>query len=295
MDVPIDVVVRPLVEADLEPAARVQIETFDAHDQRHGRAVPDQTSERLDQQKHRVRHFLTHDPAGAWAAELDGNVVGVALASKRNRLWGLSLLVVDTSLQSHGIGRRLLNAALSYADPDGPGVILSSSDPRAMHSYAAAGFDLHPQVDATGVVARERLRAPELPVREGGPDDFALADAVDLQVRGAPRGPDHQMLASFGPMLVVDSGASRGYAHLRGGRVLTLVATDEATASALLWRSLAHACDRGEPAQVQHIVGNQQWAVRAVVQAGLSLSTAGPAFWRGCAPPAAYLPSGAYL
>ena len=290
-----DVTVRPLAEADVERAASVQIETFDEHDRRHGRSVPDVTPERIEMQHRRMRHFLTHDPDGSWVAEVDGRVAGVALALKRDRLWGLSLLVVDTATQSRGLGGRLLEAALLYADPDGSAVILSSSDPRAMHRYAAAGFDLHPQVGARGHVSSSRLRSPELPVREGTPADFPLADAVDVFVRGAPRGPDHQMLASVSLMFVVDSAASRGYAHLRGGRVLTIAATDEATASALLWRSLAHASDLGVEAQVEHLAGNQQWAVRAAVQAGLSLAPAGPVFWRGATPPAAFLPSGPYL
>ena len=290
-----DVVVRSLVGDDVERAAQLQIDTFDEHDRRHGASVPEVTSERVELQQKRIRHLITHDPGGAWAAEVDGRLVGLALALKRDTLWGLSLLVVDPSMQSSGIGGRLLDAALTYADADGPAVIMSSSDPRAMHRYAKAGFALHPAVDANGPVSRPRLRRPELPVREGSPADFAFADDVDMVVRGGPRGPDHELLASVGPMFVVDSGSSRGYAHLRDERVLTIAATDEATASALLWRSLAHASELDAPAQVRHIDGSQQWAVRAAVEAGLSLAPSGPAFWRGCSPPAAYLPSGAYL
>src|SRR3954463_11469075 len=104
------------MEADVERAAQVQIETFDEHDRRHGVTVPALTPERLEQQQRRMRHFLTHDPDGAWVAAVDGQVAGVALALKRRRLWGLSLLVVDPSRQSSGVGRRLLDAALSYAD-----------------------------------------------------------------------------------------------------------------------------------------------------------------------------------
>ena len=102
-------------------------------------------------------------------------------------------------------------------------------------------------------------------------------------------------MASAGPMFVVDTGGSRGYAYVRGGRVMAVAATDDVAASALLWRCLAHVSDLGVEAQVDHIAGNQQWAVRVVVSAGLSMSPAGPVFWRGYSPPAAYLPSGAYL
>jgi len=187
------------------------------------------------------------------------------------------------------------SVALGYAEPDAPGVILSSSDIRAVRLYASAGFDLHPQIRATGTVNTARLRTPELPVRDGSSADFDLADAVAVSVRGAARGVDHAMLLAGGPMFVVDAGEQRGYAFLRGGRPSTIVATDEATASALLWRCLAHAAELGLEAEVDHVPGNQQWAVRAAVEAGLAIRPIGPVFWRGCPPPAAYLPSGAYL
>ena len=294
MDLPAPTV-RPLTEADVDGAVRVQIAAFDDHDRRWGEAVPENTPERLDAQRRRVRHFLTHDPDGAWVADDDGRVVGVALALRRHRLWGLSLLAVDPAVQSRQIGRRLLDAALGYADADGPAVILSSRDPRAIRRYASAGFALHPQVRATGTVAPSLLRVPEVPVREATPADFALADEVDLAVRGAPRGPDHELLAGQGVMFVADGGARRGYAHVHGGRVRAVAATDEATASALLWRALAHACDLGTEAIVEHVAGNQQWAVRAAVEARLSIAPSGPAFWRGRTPPPAYLPCGPYL
>jgi len=295
VDVTADVIVRPLTRADVDDAAAVQRAAFDDHDRRRGDPVPETTPERIEGQRRRIAHFLTHDPGGSWVAELDGNVVGVALALKRQGLWGLSLLVVDPNVQSRGMGRQLLDAALTYADPHMPGVILSSSDPRAMHRYASAGFNLYPQIRATGRPTSSRLQRPELPVRDGTPGDFLLADAVDIVVRGAPRGPDHELLASVGSMFVVDAGDRRGYAYVRDGRVMAVAATDDATASALLWRCLEHISDLNVEAQVDHVAGNQQWAVRIAVAAGLSMSPAGPVFWRGCSPPAAYLPSGAYL
>jgi GNAT superfamily N-acetyltransferase len=294
-DVPIDVTVRLMTEADVDGAGAVQINSFDDHDRRHGDPVPETTPERVEQVRRRISHLLTHDPEGAWVATVGNDVVGVALALKRDRLWGLSLLVVDPALQSGGVGRRLLHAALTYAEPDAPAVILSSRDPRAMRLYAAAGFGLHPQVRANGAVAASRLRTPELPVRDGTPADFDLADAVDIAVRGAPHGPDHTSMASRGPMFVVDAGKRRGYAYLRGGGVATLAATDEVTATALLWRCLANAAEAGVDAQIDHIAGNQQWVVRAAVEAGLLFNAGGPVMWRNGSPPAAYLPSGAYL
>ena len=287
--------VRPLAEDDVDGAVAVQFASFDDYDRRWGNEVAAITSQRIEHQRRRIRHFLTNDPAGSWVAESDGQVVGVSLALRRGELWGLSLLAVEPSTQSRGAGRALLDAALTYAEPSAPGVILSSRDPRAMHRYASAGFDLHPQMQATGTVERSRLRFDGPKVREATSEDFALADTVDVTVRGAPRGPDHEMLASRCVMFVVDSAGQRGYAHVQDGRVHTIAATDEETAVALLWRSLAHAADSGADARVEHMAGNQQWAIRTVVEAGLTLAPSGPAFWRGRTPPNVYLPSGPYL
>ena len=287
--------VRPLADHDVDAVAAVQIASFDDYDRRFGNPVPDVTSERVDNHRRRVRHFLTHDPDGSWVAESDGQVVGTALALRRDRLWGLSLLAVLPSTQSGGAGRALLDAALGYADPEGPAVILSSRDPRAMHRYASAGFDLHPQMQASGTPDL-RSRPPDtVEVRDGTAADFELADAVDVAVRGAARGADHEIIASMSVMFVADRGDHRGYAYLQEGRVRTIAATDEPTALALLWRSLAHARDLGVEATVEHMTANQQWAVRTVVQARLSLAPSGPAFWRHGTPPPTYLPSGPYL
>lgn len=290
------VIVRPLTDADIEPARQVQIAAFTGNDETRGRPTPPVTAARAQRQRARLTHFLTHDPAGSWVAEADGAVVGVALALRRGDLWGLSLLVVSPPVQSRGVGRRLLTASLRYADGARRAVILSSQDPRAMRRYAKAGFDLHPQVAAGGCVRSAALPGARSRVREGTPGDAALADAVDEVVRGAPRGSDHDRLVDAFARYVVDDADGRGYAYVHvDGEVVALAATDEATAAALLWRCLAHAHEAGKDAVIEHIAGNQQWAVRTAVAAGLVLRPDGPVFWRGGAPPPSYLPSGAFL
>lgn len=292
-----DVVVRKLTDADVDRARVVQAEAFAAHDRKWGETPQEVTPVVADRQRRRLRHFLANDPEGSWVAEFDGTVVGVVLALRRDRLWGLSLFVVDPAHQGVGVGRRLLDAALGYGRPGDTAVILSTRDPRAMRRYAAAGFDLHPQIRAVGTVDRSRLPALGHRVREGGPHDLPLADAVDVVVRGAPRGPDQALLAElYPPMFVVDDADGHGYAYpyFHGG-VHTLAATDEETATALLWRCLVHDVERGVDSGIDHVNAGQQWAVRVIVAAGLTMQPAGPAFWRGRLPPAAYLPSGPYL
>ncbi|MBV9369037.1 MAG: GNAT family N-acetyltransferase, partial [Frankiales bacterium] len=147
-----DVTLRALREADVEAARLVQVAAFAAHDERMGEPVTVDTPERIERRRRRLRHFLANDPGGCWVATDGDRIAGVALASIRDGLWGLSLLVVDASLHGRGIGRRLLAAALHYGAPPGRGVIMATRDPGAIRLYAEAGFALHPQVRASGLV-----------------------------------------------------------------------------------------------------------------------------------------------
>jgi GNAT superfamily N-acetyltransferase len=293
--VDVEVTIRPLTEADVDAARAVQVSAFDAKDRATGHPVPEMTPAVVERQRGRFRHFMTHDPQGSWVATVDAAVVGTALALRRDALWGLSLLAVDPDVQSKGIGRQLLDATLRYADGVDTAVILSSSDPRAIRSYATSGFDLHPQVRATGELDRSVLPRGSGRVQPGDVSRAEWADAVDRSVRGAARGPDHTVLCGMAQMFVVDDRAGRGYAYLRhDGRISTVTATDDETATALLWDCLAAEMGSGNRT-IDHVNGAQQWAVRVALAARLPIEPAGPVFWRGRPPPASYLPDGAYL
>lgn len=277
---------------DIDVARAVQAAAFAGPDDPTDPATfpPEATA----RQHRRYRQLLAEDPAGCWVAESSAGVVGVGLALLRDDLWGLSMLAVRPDLQANGIGHRLLDATLTYAAGASRATILSTSDPKAMACYAGAGFDLHPQVAGRGKVRRTPPTDPR--VRAGGPDDVALADDVDRAVRGAARYGDQLVLAETWSMYVVDDDAGRGYAYMRdNGEVEAVAATDDDIATALLWRCLEHAIAKDVEASVEHANARQQWAVRVMLEAGLSLRPSGPVFWRGGTPPPAYLPSGPWL
>lgn len=290
------VTVRPMAEADIAAATLAQIAAFEALDLSSGVTPRTVTDAVLARMHGRYRHFLDHDPAGAWVATEDDRVVGAALGLKRELLWGLSLMCVDPSVQSSGIGRRLMDATLTYAEGCSQLVILSTHDPRAMRLYATSDFAVHPQVEGMGEPDRSVLPAAHRPVRAGSLADVEFADAVDRVVRGAPHGPDQVRMATDLQMFVVDDVEGRGYAYLREDGVLyNLAATDDDTARALLWHCLATVSDLGRSADVYHLNAEQQWAIEICYRARLRVTPGGAAFWRGGSPPRAYLPSGAYL
>jgi GNAT superfamily N-acetyltransferase len=241
----------------------------------------------------RVAHLLDTDPEGSWVTEIDGEVVGVALALVRDDVWGLSLFGVRPGLQGQGVGGPLLAAALGYAEGRRGGIILSSTDPRAMRSYFRAGFSVKPALAAAGEINRSRIPSG-LKSRAGDVDaDRELLDAVSRHVRTAAHGPDLHAFIEGGCAPVVLDG--RGFAMHRGGSPVVLAAVDDEAATDLLWSCLAGGA-AGAAVHVDFITEGNDWAVAVALEAGLSLSPDGPVFVRGdTGPMKPYLPSGAYL
>lgn len=287
-------IVRPLVPADVPAAAAVGGAALS--DQIPAAFQPPTPAERarlVRRQQARVAHLLDTDPDGVWVAELDGEIVGVALGLVRDDIWGLSLFGVRPGLQGQGIGRPLLDAALGYAAARRGAIILSSSDPRAMRSYARAGFAVKPALAAAGEINRSRVPS-DLRSRPGDLDgDRDLLDAVSRHVRTAAHGPDLGAFVAAGDQLLVLDGG--GFAMSRDGSPMLVAAFDEESATDLAWSCLAGGAP-GAPVHLDFITEGNDWAVAVALDAGLSLSPDGPVFVRGDTGPfSPYLPSGAYL
>jgi GNAT superfamily N-acetyltransferase len=253
------------------------------------------TPEQVESRKARYGHFLRRDPEGAWLAEDEGRVSGVAISLVRERVLVLSLLAVDAAHRSTGLGRELLERALAYGEGCKGAMIASSQHPAAMRSYARTGFDLHPTLSASGVVRRDDIPL-DLAVRDGEEQDLDLAEGVDRAVRGAAHGPDlEHMLATGCRLLVAERPSGSGYAAEHNGSPAVLAATEPGVARDILWACLERT-PPGEKADVDWITGGQNWAVSVSLEAGLSLSPAGPICTRGdLGPLAPYLPSGPFL
>lgn len=284
-----DALLRPMRLADVPAAVESSYESLRAAGQVHGWHMPVLDDVLRARVRRRSEHLLRTDPDGAFVAEADGELVGVAMATVRGPLWFLSLLTVATAAQSRGLGRRLLG--LAEQTRGGAAAICASNDPKALRRYRLAGLDLHPCLEGRGPLDRSLL--PSVPdVREGSyDDDRELVEHVAVLQRGAPHGPDLDLLATVGRLLVTDSSAGRGYAVVGPGGPALLGATTPAVATALLWAALAEAVD--EEVEVPWADARQQWALDVAVAARLPLllggarCTEGPVGLR-----TPYLPSG---
>jgi GNAT superfamily N-acetyltransferase len=291
-------VVRPMRAADVPVAESLSLAAYTGAERFESPGdtgtSPRHLPARAAQWTARTSHVLATDPGGCWVAEVDGEMAGFAVSLRRDLLWILASYAVRSGLQGRGIGRVLLDAALSYSRGCLRGIFASSSDPKAFRRYRLAGFSLHPELHLAGVPDRSTLPVVEH-VREGTPSDFDLMDSLDRQRREAAHGPDHALLASMHRLVVTDRGTGSGYAYLsETGAPVLLAASNRRTASRLLWEAVA-STPPGRPFEVRHVTPANEWAVDVGLEARLSVSTRGYLALRGMRPPMPYLPHSSLL
>ncbi|MEA2384452.1 MAG: hypothetical protein QOH72_4423 [Solirubrobacteraceae bacterium] len=275
---------RPDDVAAAEAVARVALFRGDA---------PESDPPVIERGRRRVAHLRRTDPAGAWVAEADGEIVGLSLALVREGIWGLSLFAVADEHRGRGVGRELLEACFGHGADARGHLILSTEHPAAMRRYARLGLDLRPCVAAAGIVDRARLPASD-GVEEAGTQGIPVADAIGRAVRGAGHGIDLEVFLGDGGtrLLLVED---RAFAVVRGERVMLVAGLDEPAATRVLNGAFA-ATPPGATVSVDFLTAGQDWAVRACLDAGLVLSPDGPFFTGGeLGPMRPYIPSGAYL
>lgn len=287
---PVDTLIRPMATEDLPEAERLSDEAFSPM------AEPGMFTHRTEVQqaewRARAGHLLGTDPAGCWVATRGEEMLGFATSFRRDLSWFLATYAVRPHLQGQGLGRVLLDAALTHSRGCLRGMISSSRDPRAFRRYRQSGFTLHPQMFLHGRVDRSALPVVEH-VRDGSEADFDLLDSLDRRRRDAAHGPDHAVLLAQNRLVVTDRPSGSGYAYITPeGKPAVVCASDRRTATSLLWEAVASAADQ---LTIPHVTAANEWAIDVGLAAGLSVDTAGYLAVRGMKPPAPYVHHGALL
>ncbi len=285
--------IRPLLPQDAaEAAAAARTSLEELYPQE---STPEEEAERVAAGTARVAHLQRTDPGGCWVTESEGRIVGTAIGLIREGVWGFSLFALLPEFQGLGIGARLYAPALEYGAGARGGIILSSSHPAAIRGYARSpGYRLVPTVSLSG--AWDPRRVPgALRCRPGDlSTDARTIEAASRHVRGASHLrdlPTH--LGRPGSTLLVIE--DEGFACALNGSITLLAAHTEAAAEDLLWGAITSG-PRGGTVSYDFVSAENQWAIRAGLEAGLSVTACGPVFARGdVGPMAPYLPSGAYL
>ena len=238
----------------------------------------------------RIAYLQRHDPAGSWIARDGGAAIGFAQAALREDVWVLAHLFVAPQHQARGVGTALLQVAHEYGLRVPFGIISSSADPRAIGRYARLpGFRVYPALRCFGDV--RGADADRLPgVRRGRVADLGHANRIDRSILGGSRGDDlAHLLAGDAELLLAED----GYAIATPVGPAILAALDERTASRLLVAALA-LVPVGTHVEFGRITGEQQWAIRSLLEHGLRLRPQGPLVLRGRTPPTPYLPHAAF-
>jgi ribosomal protein S18 acetylase RimI-like enzyme len=276
--------IRAMERQDIDAAVAVSAAAF-------GIDLSDQIAER--RWRTRIAYPLTLDPDGAFVAERDGRIVGVAQALRRERLWCLSLLTTDPKAQSGGAGRALFDRALQYDGGTDAGLIVSSNDPRAMRLYGTAGFRLLPTLQTEGAADRGRLRRTDGAVREASADELEALAAISREVRGAPHTAEIEFALRDGGRLLRHGDRGFVVVNHRWG-VWLLVARDDESAATLLWAAIGEVSEAARPL-VTWLTGDQQWAFEVLLAAGMRLTAYGALCVRGDPGPLRpFIPSGPF-
>jgi GNAT superfamily N-acetyltransferase len=297
-EVATDYLLRPMTQADVLEVERVSAEAFaDLERRTHRAGWPEpraRTAAESAQWQERVAHLVAGDPRGSWVAEDRGGILGAAVGMKRDLTWLLAVYVVRPGVQGRGVGRQLLEAAMSYGSGCLRAMVAATDDPSAARRYRLAGLSLHPTMLLRGQVQRAALPVVER-VREGSLGDIDLLNSVDRQVRDSAHGRDHELLLRSLRLVVTDRVVGSGYAYIapEGGPFL-LAATGRRAAAELLWESLA-ASSPEAPVTVARVSAANEWAVDVGMACGLRLGTRGYLALRGMKPPTPYLHSGHFL
>jgi GNAT superfamily N-acetyltransferase len=288
---------RPMTDADVEGAVEAFDSGFLAMRARYGLPITATSIQNERRRQNRTRHFLGTDPGGSWVADDEGTIVGMSQATVREGYWLLSQLGTIPGRQGRGLGRELLRLALSHGDPESPGTIQCSRDPKAMALYSNFGFSLHPVVAAWGHLRPGAVTRPPDVTRfetdQVTESQLDIVTAIDRRVRGSARTIDvEMMLSEEGNRLLLHG--DQAYAVAKDERIVTLGARTEESA-ALVLRAMLAESPEGETIEVNWLTSAQQWAIRVLTQAGIELQPYGPVMVRGMSgPPTPYIPSGGY-
>ena len=76
-------------------------------------------------------------------AEADGNIVGFAFLTERDPVRSIGPIAIDPSVQSHGIGRRLMSALLERGrGASSIRLVQAGFNLHSLSLYATLGFDV---------------------------------------------------------------------------------------------------------------------------------------------------------
>ena len=205
-------VIRMIEPADRDECARILYEAFGAiHDQhRFARDFPT-----LEAAGQLATAFISHPSIWGVVAERDGRIVGSNFLDERGPIRGLGPITVDLEAQGHGVGRRLMEAALQRGrEAEGIRLFQDAFNVGSLSLYASLGFE----VREPAVVISGRPRSsptPGVEVRPLEERDLRECEELCVRVHGFERTNelrDALEVPVLSPFVVVRDGRITAYA-----------------------------------------------------------------------------------
>jgi GNAT superfamily N-acetyltransferase len=131
------------------------------------------------------QRFLDLQPDGCFVAEWDGTVVGTTVTSIFGPVAWVAMVLVEESLRGRGIGKALLNHALSFLDRRQVPTIRLDATPLGRPLYERLGFTEQFQLARYEGTLSPTPAAAE--VQSAAPDQWAALAALDEAVTRTDR------------------------------------------------------------------------------------------------------------
>jgi ribosomal protein S18 acetylase RimI-like enzyme len=234
-------------------------------------------------------HILKTDPEGSFVAvNKTGRLVGFSMALIREDEWFLAFLFVDPTLQSKGLGQKLLDKAMRYGKKNGCkrwALVTFAYNPQAIALYTKMGMP--PQRPLLTMERKraegksfKKLRAPiKLAVKKITDEKYInRLTALDRRARQLARPEEHFFWLAdenYSTLLFYDGKKLAGYAVVSSrGMVAPVVASEPKYLVSLLAHAVEWGVTQGHKHQIMFVQGEQLEVIRMLMAAGFHIDEA---------------------
>ncbi len=198
-----DLIVRDATPEDADICARIFYGAFEAIAARHNLPIEPSSP---DFTRFLVGNMLANEGFAALVAERAGEVLGSAFIDERAVIAGIGPVTVDPAAQDVGVGRTLMEAALSRErerDVQGIRLVQTTYHYRSLALYAKLGFAVAEPLSVLQGTP-PALSTPGLAVRAAGLEDVDACGALCTRVHGHDRNAELRDAIAAGTAMVVE-------------------------------------------------------------------------------------------
>jgi ribosomal protein S18 acetylase RimI-like enzyme len=281
------ITIRRTRQADLIDAIMLVMNT--ANHLRRKRGMSTNRIKKLEQPPPSLVHFLKTDPEGSFVAhDHKGKLVGFAMALIREDEWYLAFLFVDPTLQSKGLGQKLLDKAMRYGKKNGCkrwALVTFSYNPQAIAVYTKMGMPpqrplLTMERKRKDGEAFKKLRAPiNLTVTRITEEKYInRLTALDKRARQLARPEEHFFWLAdenYTTLAFHDGKKLVGYAVVNSrGMIAPVVASEPKFLSSMAALAIEWGAAQGHKFQIMFVQGEQFEVITMLMRAGFHIDEA---------------------